>query len=299
MHVPVLHITVIWLPCLCTRSSVRLVRLPMTGKRSFDWYKLKVCAHWLHHGRAHASPWHDVGPAADPHRPLAANFAMDAEQVALPTSIEHIRAVIERAHVAISRANALTSEVHTLQRAATDQHNEARAALRDALQLDDVGLSRATYDQIAGRSTEQVPADRAEAILRRAAATAQGQPWPVSVGSISNAAAPAPDAEQPASGRSQQDVLADAHAAIAAASSGHVRPVHADGAGWAAIRQQYTDNVTATASLRRRQLRLRASQLRALRCLLTAEPQLAGYAAVVRHVHQGCSVPDGYPKLVH
>ena len=224
---------------------------------------------------------------------------MDAEQVALPTSIEHIRAVIERAHVAISRANALTSEVHTLQRAATNQHNEARAALRDALQLDDVGLSRAAYDQIADRSTERVPADRAEAILRRAAATAQGQPWTASSGSISNAAAPAPNAEQPASGRSQQDVLADARAAIAAASSGHVRPVHPEGAGWAAIRQQYTDNVTATASLRRRQLRLRASQLHALRCLLTAESQLAGYATVVRHVHERCSVPDEHPELVH
>jgi hypothetical protein len=224
---------------------------------------------------------------------------MDTGQVALPVSIEHIRAVIERAHVAISRANALTSEVHTLQRAATDQHNEARAALRDALQLDDVGLSRAAYDQIAGRPTEQVPADRAEAILRRAAATAQGQPWPASAVSIGNAPAPGPDAERFASGRSQQDVLADAHAAIAAASSGHGRAVHATGAGWAAVRQQYTDNVTATASLRRRQLRLRASQLRALRCLLTAEPQLAGYSAVVRHVHQGWMNPDGHPELVH
>ena len=223
---------------------------------------------------------------------------MDTEQLALPTSIEHIRAVIERAHVAISRANALTSEVHTLQREATDQHSEARAALRDALQLDDVGVSRATYDQVAGRSTEQVPADRAEAILRRAAATTQAQAWPADAGSIRNAARPGADAEQPASGRSQQDVLADAHAAIAAASSGHVRPVHAEGAGWAAIRQQYTDNVTATASLRRRQLRLRASQLRALRCLLTAEPQLAGYAAVVRHVHEGCSVRDEHLELV-
>ena len=205
---------------------------------------------------------------------------MDVEQVTCPVSAERVQGVIQRAHAAISRANALTSEVQMLHRAANIQHAQSRAALDHALQLDEVRLSQAAHDRIASRPTTQGPADRAEAILRRAAATTQAAVRPADAGSVSNPVRVL-DAERPASGNSQQDVLADMHAATAAANGGRDRPVHVLEGGWAAIRQRYTDNLTATASLRRRQLRLRASQMRALRCLLTAEPQLAGYSATV------------------
>jgi hypothetical protein len=61
------------------------------------------------------------------------------------------------------------------------------------------------------------------------------------------------------------------------AHGSHVHPTDVLQSDWAAVRQQHTDDVVATAWLRRRHLQLRASQMRALRCLLTAEPHLAGH----------------------
>jgi hypothetical protein len=148
------------------------------------------------------------------------------------------------------------------------------------------------------------PGHRAEAVLRRATAITQAIESRSGIGgSASSAAILALRAEPAAPSRSHQDIMADAHAATTAARQIPAHPLRVMDSRTAAIRQTYTDNVTATASLRRRQLRLRASQMRALRCLLAAEPQLAGYSAMVCYLARtpvvACSAPQLHLLHLH
>lgn len=196
--------------------------------------------------------------------------------------MDDIQAVLDRAHVAIDRANVLTSEAQTLQRAADRQQLHVRHALREAAAL------RAPPNAQAGRpesSTAQPAADSAEAILRRSAAMNAAPAQSTEPQPAHQALSDGLHPERPPSATSQRSndghVLAEAHAAIEAARASPASPRHAEHSGVAVITQQRAGSVAALAALRRRQLRLRACQMRALRCLLAAELQLAGFSVLV------------------
>lgn len=170
--------------------------------------------------------------------------------------MDHIQDVLHRAHLAIDRATALTSEVRALQLAADQQQLEAQAALLDAAAL------RAGRPALLAHS----------AVARRPDGIAHP---------------PAEPGAELLSGRVSQQcdvgiLQQQAHNLNCVPRSIPAGDWHSADCRVAVISQQRADSVAALAVLRRRQLRLRRCQLRALRCLLTAEPQLSGLPVRVR-----------------
>ncbi len=170
--------------------------------------------------------------------------------------MEDIQAALARAHVAIDRAQALTAEVRTLRAAAEAQQRHAE------LLLDLAELEAAHPLQPANIGSSLPGAANGTAVEALAAAAAAGH-----VAALSQAASAA----------RQHAVVhggGEAAGALPAAGDGAAAAV---GLAAVAAQQRQAAGLKGLLQLRQRQLRLRSCQLRALRCLLVAEPQLGDF----------------------
>lgn len=178
--------------------------------------------------------------------------------------MEDIQAVLARAHSAIDRANALTAEVRTLRAAAETQSRHAELLL----ELADLEVAHAERPADTGGAppNSAAPSEAAQDAISSPAASTQRC-------TANGSNAHAPDA---AYHRAAVPCSGPAVGADSAASAGTVA------AAGCIVQRQQGPGLEGLLQLRRRQLRLRACQLRALRCLVMAEPQLADFPIQVR-----------------